>query len=301
MVQIFIQNSAVNKKSTMPSLLRTHLTLARVSNLPTTWSNVLCAFLLAGGFQWSALLGAVVAISLFYVAGMYLNDWRDADYDREHRPERPIPSQAISRKAVFFCALTYFAVALGISILMQPQSILWTLGLIVCITAYDLDHKNNSMSPWIMAGCRALIYPWAASLTGQELSVELWIAAVAAYSYTMGLTYIARGAGKTIALKLLCLACLLVPAVLWGSQLSDPAFFRFLGLAVFLAWTAYNLSGWLRSSSSDEPSIGNLIAGFCFVDLLAITVATPINVTIILLIALLFMTTLKFQKIISGT
>lgn len=285
----------------MPPSLRTHLSLARVSNLPTTWSNVLCAFLLAGGFSWSGFLGGIVAISLFYVAGMYLNDWRDADYDREHRPERPIPAREISRKAVFLCAASYFLVALGISILLQPDSLLWTAALILCITVYDLDHKNNSMSPWIMAGCRALIYPWAASLTGQELSVELWLAAAAAYSYTLGLTYIARGAAKTAALKLLFLACLLLPVFLWGSRWGEAVFYSFFALALFLAWTAYNLSAWMNKSPGGGPSIGNLIAGFCFVDLLAISVAAPINPAIALLFALFFITTLRFQKIISGT
>jgi 4-hydroxybenzoate polyprenyltransferase len=270
--------------------------------LPTTWSNVLCAFLLAGGFQWPAFVAALIAISLFYVAGMYLNDWRDAEFDREHRPERPIPAGAISRKAVLVYALTYFALGLVISVVLQPYSLLWSLGLIVCITAYDLDHKNNSMSPWIMAGCRALIYPWAASLTGQPLSVELWLAGAAAYSYTLGLTYTARGAGEQPALRLLLLVCLFLPAVLWGSQMGAQSILSgCLAIAVFLAWTGYCLSAWFRESSKAGPSIGNLIAGFCFVDLLAISVAVSINLAIVVLVALLFIGTLKFQKIISGT
>lgn len=286
----------------MKTSIRTHLSLARVSNLPTTWSNVLCAFLLAGGFYWPAFVGAIVSISLFYVAGMYLNDWRDADYDRRHRPERPVPAGAISRKAVFLCAAIYFVVALAISIGMQAASLWWTLALIACITLYDLDHKNNVMSPWIMAGCRALIYPWAASFSGQVFAPELWIACAAAYIYTLGLTYTARGAGKSGRLKIILLACLFAPAVLWGGQLSENALFiKFLALAVFLAWTGYCISGWCSKSTSREPSIGKLIAGFCFVDLLAISVAAPISVAILLLYALLFITTVQFQKIISGT
>ncbi|HKK18404.1 MAG TPA: hypothetical protein VJ952_06945, partial [Opitutales bacterium] len=201
-----------------------------------------------------------------------------------------------------FFALTYFALALAISMAMQPYSLLWTLGLILCITAYDLDHKNNSMSPWIMAGCRALIYPWAASLTGQQISVELWIACAAAYSYTLGLTYAARGVGKKPASRLPLIVCLFLPAVLWGSQFSEQAMLlRWLAMSVFLAWTGYCISGWFRQSSRVGPAIGHLIAGFCFVDLLAISVAASINFVILLWVALLFLGTLKFQKIISGT
>lgn len=286
----------------MKNVIHTHLRLARASNLPTTWSNVLCALLLVGGFSWAVFFLAVLAVSLFYIAGMYLNDWRDAGHDRAHRPERPIPAGEISRKAVFFFAAAYFVVALGVSLAMQSGSLWWTLALIGCITFYDLEHKNNSMSPWIMAGCRALIYPWAAALSGQAFPPELWLAGLAAYSYTLGLTYIARGAGKTLASKLVLLACLFLPAVLWGSQLSEASLlFKFLSLAVFLAWTGYCISPWFNKSSGSGPSIGHLIAGLCLVDLLAISIATPINIVILLLVALLFTGTLKFQKIISGT
>ena len=282
--------------------IRTHLSLARASNLPTTWSNVLCAFLLVGGFSWAAFFGAIFAISLFYVAGMYLNDWRDADYDREHRPERPIPSGEVSRKAVFLYAATYFAVALGVSISMQPASLWWTLALIGCITFYDLDHKNNAMSPWIMAGCRALIYPWAASLSGQAFTPELWIACLAAYSYTLGLTYIARNPGKTLPLVIVLCTCLLLPALLWGSRLGEHSLLAELSvLLVFLAWTAYSLSGWWSKPPDIGFTVGNLIAGFCFVDLLAISATAPVTIVILVLVALLFLATLKFQKIISGT
>lgn len=286
----------------MNPILRTHLSLARASNLPTTWSNVLCAFLLAGGFQWSIFLGALVAISLFYIAGMYLNDWRDANYDRAHRRERPIPLGVISRNAVFFYAAAYFALALTISIWMQPQSLIWTIALTVCITLYDLDHKNNVLSPWVMAGCRALIYPWAASLTGQAMPVELWIAAAAAYCYTLGLTYVARGADKALVLKLLLLACLVLPALLWGSRmLGTDLGWSFSAMVLFLAWLLFCLSTWFRPATGKGPPIGKLIAGLCLVDLLAITSSSAISMAILLLVAFFFISTLKFQKIISGT
>lgn len=286
----------------MNTTLHTHLSLARVSNLPTTWSNVLCALLLAGGFSWGCFLGALLAVSLFYVGGMYLNDWRDAEYDRRHRPDRPIPAQKISRRAVLLLAVVYLLLAFGISLALQPGSLWWSLGLIACITYYDLDHKNNSISPWVMGACRALIYPWAAALAGQSFSTGLWLAGLAAYSYTMGLTYIARGAGQVAATRLVLLAALFLPAVLWGVQLSEnPLVLRLLALLVFLAWTGYCISAWFSNKTGSRPPIGYLIAGLCWVDLVAISVATPITVAMPLLIAFFFSSTLQFQKTISGT
>ena len=43
----------------------------------------------------------MLGLSLFYVAGMYLNDAFDAGYDRQHRPGRPIPSGAVAASTVF--------------------------------------------------------------------------------------------------------------------------------------------------------------------------------------------------------
>lgn len=285
----------------MNTSFRTHLQLARVSNLPTTWSNVLCAFLLVGGFEWLAFSAAIVSISLFYIAGMYLNDWRDADYDRRHQPQRPIPSQLISRPTVLICALVYAAVAVLVSISVEPASVPWTLALIVCISLYDLDHKNNVLSPWLMAACRALIYPWAASLTGAGFPPELWIAALSAYSYTLGLSYIARGV-LPLPFKLLFCFLVLLPAGLWIPKMgAEPMLFGLLALIAFLLWMAYCMSGIFRTSPRIGFTVGNLIAGFCLIDLLAVSIATSCGLVALVAFILLLISTIKFQTLISGT
>src|SRR5882762_7455244 len=80
---------------------RTLLILGRVSNLPTVWSNCLAGWLLSGGGAWGnfALLG--IAATCLYLGGMYLNDAFDAQFDEQHRPERPIPSRAIGVQEVW--------------------------------------------------------------------------------------------------------------------------------------------------------------------------------------------------------
>jgi 4-hydroxybenzoate polyprenyltransferase len=70
----------------------TLLRLGRVSNLPTVWTNVLAGAVLGSGDWRSWHLGLVlIAMSLFYVGGMYLNDY----FDRRSMPAsgpQPIPS-----------------------------------------------------------------------------------------------------------------------------------------------------------------------------------------------------------------
>ena len=73
------------------------LRLSRISNLPTVWSNVLVGALLAGGSLADRRLPLLMlALSLFYTGGMFLNDAFDRDFDAKHRPERPIPAGEVT-------------------------------------------------------------------------------------------------------------------------------------------------------------------------------------------------------------
>ena len=58
------------------SRLRAYLLLARVSNLPTVWTNVLAAYVIAEA-PLTSMPTAMLALSLFYTAGMFLNDVAD--------------------------------------------------------------------------------------------------------------------------------------------------------------------------------------------------------------------------------
>src|SRR6202030_3348539 len=93
----------------------TLLRLGRVSNLPTVWTNVLAGAVLSGGDWRNWRLGLMlVAMSSFYVGGMYLNDYFDRAIDGRERPERPIPSGHISAHAVAaigFCLVGAGAIA----------------------------------------------------------------------------------------------------------------------------------------------------------------------------------------------
>src|SRR5476649_1795380 len=81
--------------------LRTLLVLGRVSNLPTVWSNCLAGWWLGGGGNYRKLPLLLLGLSALYIGGMYLNDAFDEDFDRQRRPERPIPSGKISAARVW--------------------------------------------------------------------------------------------------------------------------------------------------------------------------------------------------------
>ena len=151
----------------------TLLALGRVSNLPTVWTNALAGVALAGaGISPLAVVGAALALSLFYCGGMFLNDAFDCDVDATERPQRPIPSGRASAAAVY--ALGAAQIAGGLSLLALTARVatgradlaLWSGGaLAVAIVAYDAAPRATWLSPWLMAACRALVYVCAASAT----------------------------------------------------------------------------------------------------------------------------------------
>ena len=97
--------------------LSTLLKLMRISAYPTLVSNVLAAWWLASnavGSMPSLWLLTVLlpTSSCFYLGGMVLNDFFDADIDAVERPERPIPSGNVSKiEAGFF---GFFLIACGL-------------------------------------------------------------------------------------------------------------------------------------------------------------------------------------------
>ncbi len=177
------------------------LRLGRVSNLPTVWTNALAGIVLAGGHVADRrTLPLIVAFSLFYVAGMYLNDAYDAGIDARERPERPIPSGRVSVETVF--TIGFAMMALGLALLAWTGyggatgtglgAVMGGLGLGAAIVLYNRRHKDNPLSPVLMGICRVLVYVTAGLAVALELPTALWVGAFLLLCYLIGLTYVAK-------------------------------------------------------------------------------------------------------------
>ena len=91
--------------------LSTFLKLSRVSNLPTVWTNSLTGVVLVGSSnEINEIVPIIIALSFFYVGGMFLNDAFDAEIDSIERPERPIPSGVISKMTVFSLGFSFLGI-----------------------------------------------------------------------------------------------------------------------------------------------------------------------------------------------
>lgn len=153
------------------------LQLARASNLPTVWTQVIAAVYLAWFVCGStpplaqalvATLLLLLAASSVYTAGMMLNDVFDRDYDARHRPERPIPAGICDAAEV--SRYGFFALGLGVVSSCLAAVVaghgLWPTLLVVAalclaVLAYDLRHRGHRSAAFIMGGCRALVYALA--------------------------------------------------------------------------------------------------------------------------------------------
>ena len=219
----------------------TLLRLGRVSNLPTVWTNVLAATVLAGGNPWTARTAAVlVAMSLFYTGGMYLNDAFDRDIDARERPSRPIPAGEISASAVLAAGFAMLAVGVALMSLFGLVPALAGLALAATVVIYDLHHKSNPFSPVVMGLCRALVYVGAALVAAGTVSGVVLIGAVALLAHVVGLTYAAKQESLDRIDRLWPLAALALPLVA-----ALPA----------LATGVAGLTAWLSLAAADALAV----------------------------------------------
>jgi UbiA prenyltransferase family len=276
------------------------LRLGRVSNLPTVWTNTLTGIVLAGGAVGGPhTLPLLLALSLFYVGGMYLNDAFDARIDAVERPERPIPSGAISARAVF--AAGFAMLALGAVLLFWTGVWPGLAGLALggAIVLYDWHHKDNPLSPALMGLCRVLVYLAAGLAFAVPPPAILWLAALLLLCYLIGLTYVAKqeNLGEVRNLwPLLFLAapmlCALVAAA--GSMTSGVLF------VLFAIWVGVALWFLRRRQPGDVPrAVVSLIAGIALLDAVLIAAAGAAGVAWLAVGG--FILTLGMQRLVSGT
>jgi len=174
-----------------------YLRLGRVSNLPTVLTNVLAGAVLAGvPLHARRVAVAMLAMSLAYTAGMFLNDAFDRRADARDRPDRPIPAGLIAPLEVF--VVGYGLLGLGVGLVAATA--LWpALALAGAIVAYDAWHKTNPLSPAVMALCRALVYVTAAYAVGGSLRGAVAVGALAMFAYLVALTWWAKRGGPHVA------------------------------------------------------------------------------------------------------
>jgi 4-hydroxybenzoate polyprenyltransferase len=287
--------------------LATALRLGRVSNLPTTWTNVAAGLALSGAAATPELgAGLCVAISSLYVGGMYLNDAFDREYDARERAERPIPSGEVRASTVF--ALGFAMLAFGVAVVAALAfmrgsgtglpAVLAALALAGVIVFYDAFHKQNPLSPVVMAVNRVLVYVTAALSARATPTPALWIGCALLFCYLVGLTYAAKQENLREPRGMWPLALIELPFLFYA--FAAPSALRIGAYAVLACWVAYSLLFLIDPRRRNiKRAVGYLIAGISLLD--ALLIAGSGHVVGAALCMVGFALTLLFQRFIPGT
>ncbi|MBC8325396.1 MAG: UbiA family prenyltransferase [Verrucomicrobia subdivision 3 bacterium] len=298
-------------------MLRALLVLGRVSNLPTIWSNCLCGWLIGVGLSdsfrmdWAMFVWLASGATAMYLGGMVLNDACDVAFDREHRPERPIPSGAITEKSVWYLGIGLLAAGTGLLAIPGGATALLALALFNCILLYNFIHKQTEWSPGLIAACRLLLIVLAACFafgtTGNEATffahiqsgAAVWTALVL-FAYVTGLSCLAKvesaeGPVRYWPCALLALPVGLALMVNVGDSRKDAL----LVGAILVLWVVRSLRStfWAKQRNIGR-TVGGLLAGIVLVDLLAVAQA-PTEIAAVFLG--LFVLALAAQKWVPAT
>lgn len=271
---------------------RAWLELARVSNLPTVWTNGLAAWLLAGGRTTDVrLFWLLFGASLLYSAGMILNDAADVAVDREQRPERPIPSGRVALRWAWRVGGVLLLCGAGMMVGRGGADTGVAVSLVALVLAYDLYHKPWAGSVLLMGGCRTLLYLAVASpltATPWSWSNPVLLPGLVLGAYIVGLSLMARrearsGPAQGTAWPLVLL--LLSPVLLLVYRCADTGKLLPLLLgAALLLWISGAVKTMRRHPpQSIGPAVGRLLAGIAAVDAAALAPTHP--ATALLLVA----------------
>lgn len=269
--------------------LKALLATARIANVPSVICNVFTGMVLARNSNDPTVLNltwifAVFAGVCLYVAGNFLNDWKDVEWDRKHRPERAIPRGLFSRHLYISISVLLASMGLILVYLLSKTLLFVYLAIAVCVYLYTLFHKRYLFSIGIMGMCRAGLY-----LLGFVAMDAGWrrfggmpyqdavIPGLGMMCYIMGISLLARYETRENELtknpRRLAILFLLIPCVTHVYDMTDHIFFSdtvplqfqfydYLVILPFILWTSWSIFRKMPVSQR----VGCLLAGIPLVD-----------------------------------
>ena len=137
-------------------------------------------------------IGCLVLASVcLYAGGVILNDVFDYRLDKLERPERPIPSGAVSLSSAAVYGSVLLLIGTAMAFLVHPLSGWIAVALAAAILLYDaVAKKNGFFGPLCMGVCRGLNLVLGLSVFGE---IQLAYLAVIPIVYIFAITLISRG------------------------------------------------------------------------------------------------------------
>ncbi len=253
-----------------PGKFHALLATARIANVPSVLSNIGVGVLLGSGLQggplrwpWWLLLAGV----MFYIAGNFFNDWMDRHWDRHYRPERALPRALFTPNSYLLTALMLSLAALSLTAIYGLQPLIIALVLVGLIILYTRIHKTTPQAVIPMGMCRGTLPVLGYLAVQPELTLTMWIPALALMLYVIALSCSARGesrgdlaTGEKLPARMLLIFSGILAAVY--PMMQNPAL-GWIGLIAFLAWMALSLTKYRHPIPAH---VSALLAGIPLVD-----------------------------------
>ncbi|WP_404800359.1 UbiA-like protein EboC [Amazonocrinis nigriterrae] len=231
---------------------RGYLELMRPANIVTAWADILVGFAASGWIIFDDFINGqasfvnliplgwlLLATTGLYGGGIVFNDVFDAQLDAKERPNRPIPSDRVSRENATLLGSLLFAI--GIAAAFQVSWLSGIIGIVITFAAllYDAIAKHHAFfGPLNMGLCRGCNLLLGVSAVPAIVS-ERWYLAVIPVLYIAAITAISQGevnGGKKITGVLaILLISIVLTAVLALGILQDYTVIAALPFAILLA------------------------------------------------------------------
>lgn len=270
--------------------LAAYTTLVRLPNLFTAPPDIVLGAALAAGVgsavSLTAAVGLVIASMLLYAAGTTLNDYFDAPEDAKTRPERPIPSGEVSRRAALVLGVALLAAGILLALLAAGR-VSGTVAALLALTIvlYDGVFKGGAVGFLFMGATRGLnvLLGITAGANPLSLSPEALAVPTVVLLYIAGVTYMAEGeteGGNRRAVSVAgggaALAALTVLGrLLVGTPRYADAALALVLTAVFLVWTGRAL--WDAYANPVPETVGPAV-GACVLGLVVLDAALAATV-----------------------
>jgi len=294
------------------------LATGRMSNLPTVWCNCLAAALLLAAtssqfpslyrqfltehpaqFFFSYLIVGIILVtssSLLYVGGCFLGDAIDANFDKTHKPKRPIPSGLLCKKSILTSAVIMLILGTLIPLLLlffQPPFVPKTVStsnfslapylaipfLTLTITLYSILHKKIPALGLPLIGlCRFFLIIAAAGISSWLLlhfqakliitpyfTLPTILYASAVCMYTIAFASVARTESSDSPITWRYLLRYTMLALPFLSLITFPAF-HIQTLIAFILYTIWLTYAFSFLSKNKGNYVSKCLAGFCLLD-----------------------------------
>ena len=139
--------------------IKSYFTLIRLPNLFTVISNILVGYFLVFTIHDVDIysLSYLFLVSIFlYIGGVVMNDLFDIKLDKSERPDRPLPSNQITKKnAIIICIFTLTISAI-VSLFLNLFTFFTTISMIFLIFVYNYKTKSTKWRSITLGTIRSL-------------------------------------------------------------------------------------------------------------------------------------------------